>query len=477
LGVKSPKKHIIFDPIYGFIRLTPLEWEIVHSPFYQRLRWLKQIGLSCYVFPGAEHSRFGHSIGSLFNAHNILISLGKAVSEKELMSSKYHSKEKKFHQSIRLGALMHDLGTFPFSHTTEGAYIKFKRKITGGLANNEYEDDHENLGSFVIKNTNFEGGITHILEKYEYSPKYISKLVKGNSESILANQILHSEVDCDRMDYLLRDAHFTGLEYGTYDRDYLLHHFSVSKVAGHEILSINHNALHCVEDFLMSRFSWYSQVVRSSRGAKYDAVAEHICSFMLNRGLIYTYNDLLELACESPLKFFGFNDNFFLTLIQNHLIKGAFDKDPKIYDMATGLLLAKGPKTIHHKSLSQKLINQDSEFEHRKIHQKAEEKVEEIKAYLAKHGGPKDWIISDLPSKDINFVNSLNSIVKNSKESNILLERDPVKISSDDGEVKLLAEIDNSTISILQNTKNYIPNVFCSQSAYDLLLKAKLILP
>ena len=83
--------------------------------------------------------------------------------------------------------------------------------------------------------------------------KKFQTLVKGNSPSVLANQILHSEVDCDRMDYLLRDAHYTGLKYGTYDRYYLLHHFKREVVSGQEILTIKENAAHCVSDFLSSQ--------------------------------------------------------------------------------------------------------------------------------------------------------------------------------------------------------------------------------
>ena len=69
--MEAQKNRIIYDPIYGLIKLTPVEWDIIHSPFYQRLRWIKQLGFSCYVFPGAEHSRFGHSIGVMFNAQKI----------------------------------------------------------------------------------------------------------------------------------------------------------------------------------------------------------------------------------------------------------------------------------------------------------------------------------------------------------------------------------------------------------------------
>ena len=83
----------VFDPIYGFIRLTPVEWEIIHSTFYQRLRLIKQLGFSFYLFPGAEHSRFGHSIGVMYNAHKILQSCGKAVAEGDLMEKKPANKD------------------------------------------------------------------------------------------------------------------------------------------------------------------------------------------------------------------------------------------------------------------------------------------------------------------------------------------------------------------------------------------------
>ena len=96
----SQKIRRVFDPIYGFISLTPVEWEIIHSPFYQRLRWIKQLGFSFYLFPGAEHSRFGHSIGVMHNAHKILESCGKAVAESDLMSSTPKNKDVEFHQAI-----------------------------------------------------------------------------------------------------------------------------------------------------------------------------------------------------------------------------------------------------------------------------------------------------------------------------------------------------------------------------------------
>ena len=92
----NTKGRIYFDAIYGFIELTPVEKAIIHSPYYQRLRWIKQLGFSCYVFPGAEHSRFGHSIGAMHNCHHILTSIGMAVPFSELVNYSNMSKEAKY---------------------------------------------------------------------------------------------------------------------------------------------------------------------------------------------------------------------------------------------------------------------------------------------------------------------------------------------------------------------------------------------
>ena len=468
------KNRIIFDPLYGFISLTDLEWDIIHTPYYQRLRWIKQIGFSFYTFPGAEHSRFGHSIGVMNNAHEILKSIGKSVSDKVLFNSEKKTKEKIWHQSIRLAALLHDLGTFCFSHTTEMAYIRYG-DTTNSKNSKGHPDDHEHLGSFIIKNTKHENGITSILEKYGIDPQVISDLVKGTSEDILANQILHSEVDCDRMDYLLRDAHYTGLNYGAYDREYLLHHFCTVEVAGNEILAIKHNALHCVEDFLNARFAWYSQVVRSARGAKYDALAEELTFYLLEKGKIYSYSSLLEMVKDDPVQFYSFNDQYFMTLVHKLFQEGYFDNNIRIKEITECLLFEKSPRSIRLPEFKQRILNQDEKEFNQKYYKKALEKVEEIRVLLRKEGGEGDWLVVDIPKKNIIFTKSKKRIIKEQKFPNVLLERDPTKILTDTGEVQLLVDVENSIISQIQNTYNFVPNVYCSDSAFELLKKNNLI--
>ncbi len=465
------KQKIIYDVLYGFIHFSPVEWEIIHSPFYQRLRWIKQLGFSFYTFPGAEHSRLGHSIGVMFNAHKILESVGQAIPLDELLTSKLDSPKAVFHQSVRIAAMLHDIGTFPFSHTTEAAYIRFdETKRSKG-----HSDNHEHLGSFIIKNTDYPGGITAILKKYKIDPQKISNLVKGVDESVLANQILHSEVDCDRMDYLLRDAHYTGLQYGTYDRTYLLHHFTTKEVAGQKVLAIKQNALHCVEDFLMSRFAWYSQVVRSPRGAKYDAVAEEITYYFLEKGLMNRYSKLLEQVESAPLDFYQFNDHYFIGLVHKHYTSGKLDENKRIKSMAESILFEKSPRTVRCDELNQVLLNQDEDQKNEKIVKKAIDKAREIESTLKKYGTDDDWIVLDIPKKDVSFVKSQKQIIKTKTSANVLLERDPVKIVGHKGDLSLLVDIQDSIISQLQKTVNFMPNVFCSDSAYKLLLDKKVI--
>ncbi len=253
--------------------------------------------------------------------------------------------------------------------------------------------------------------------------------------------------------------------------------FQVKRVDNHDILTIRQNALHCVEDFLTSRFAWYSQVIRSPRGAKFDSIAEKVCYHLLEKGFIYTYGELLDMIENDPMKFYGFNDNYFMTLVHKHFMNGDLDKSPKIKDMARVLLLASGAKAIRCEEFKSRLLSQDAPQELEKYHKRAHAKYLEIKEFLEKHGEADDWVISDIPDKSIIFVKSPKNAAKDTsgQRVNVLLERDPVKISMENGEVKLLAEVDNSLISKLFNSNNFIPNVYCSSKAYELLIKEGVI--
>src|SRR3954463_8112928 len=115
----------LYDNIYGFIRLTTTEEAIVNSPYFQRLRWIKQLGFASYIFDGAEHTRFAHAVGVLHSADQMVRSIGRHIHDEKLFDTKAMDTESVFHKSIRIAAMLHDIGTFPFSHAIEGSYIRY----------------------------------------------------------------------------------------------------------------------------------------------------------------------------------------------------------------------------------------------------------------------------------------------------------------------------------------------------------------
>jgi hypothetical protein len=161
--------------------------------------------------------------------------------------------------------------------------------------------------------------------------------------------------------------------------------------------------------------------------------------------------------------------------VHRHYLEGHFDKSARIKDMAYCLLFEKAPKTIRLEEFKQRILNQDEDHVNDKIIKHAEDKAREIQEVLKKKGGDKDWVLVDIPKKHIVFVKSRRKIVKSKSGENLLLERDPAKILTDNGDVKLLGDMENSIISNLQNKFNFVPNIFCSESAFEILKKEGII--
>jgi hypothetical protein len=178
---------------------------------------------------------------------------------------------------------------------------------------------------------------------------------------------------------------------------------------------------------------------------------------------------------NKPLEFYSFNDQYFMSLIHNLFQEGFFDSNPRMKDIAYSLLFAKSPKVIRSKEFRQQLLDQDDYQTQEKVIRKAKEKSKQIKDFLKKNGDETDWVLEDIPQKSIIFVRSKKMIIKKLEGDNYLLDRDPVKILMDSGDIKLLVDVEESIISKLQNTINFIPNLYCSQSAYEKLLAGGVI--
>jgi HD superfamily phosphohydrolase len=171
----------IRDPVHGYVKLEGLALELADTPQMQRLRWIKQLGLANLVYPGANHTRFEHSLGVYHLAGVLSDHLGLEEEDK---------------LKIGVAALLHDVGHGPLSHATEAALAPYLRK------------EHESIIDLLRK-----GELGDVLDSHGLHPSEIQSLVNGSR----LGQIVSGEIDVDRMDYLIRDAHYTGVAYGVID--------------------------------------------------------------------------------------------------------------------------------------------------------------------------------------------------------------------------------------------------------------------
>jgi HD superfamily phosphohydrolase len=476
---QRPQKHqrSIYDVLYGFIPITEWEEKIINSPFFQRLRWIKQLGFANYIFPGAEHNRFAHVIGVMHSMDQMIRALGLAVPDNELFDPKAKNPAALFHKSLRIAALLHDIGTFPFSHAIEYAYMRHgndKRRAKGKSKN--LPNSHEHLGSFIIKNTDYDDGLTRILEQYGFDVQIISNIIKGDSPHLIANQLMHSDLDADRMDYLMRDSHYTGIKYGQFDREYILANL-VTFDAGQNQLAfgVRENAIHAIEDFLIARFSWYSQVIKNPGSAKFDIMSSHIAKAFLEQDLIHQFHDLLSMIEQRDERFFWWNDIYFMSRCQEIRFKKVL-KDPRISELTEMLLYRHPPKTVNHPLFAHRILAVDgNEQEKTKLIAKIRAFVEELEHVLHKHGTGKEWLLADIPEKDVVFTRGMGHIVKKRSSDNLYRERDPVKVVSKAGKPNLLVERDNTLMKHLSGFINFVPSVYANDSAIKLLQAKKLI--
>jgi len=174
---------VVLDPVHGYIELDDFVLDLLGTSQVQRLRRVRQLGFSNLVYPGANHTRFEHSLGTMYLASLLIKNLDSIEEDTKI--------------EIKAASLLHDIGHGPFSHVTENIIDKYTRR--------RHEDIKEVLGK---------GEIGEALKKHGVSPGNVAKHVKGETS---VGQIVNSEIDVDKMDYLVRDAHYTGVAFGVVD--------------------------------------------------------------------------------------------------------------------------------------------------------------------------------------------------------------------------------------------------------------------
>ena len=210
------EKKFIRDSVYGDISFNEFEIKVMDQSQFQRLRRIKQLGLINLIFPGANHTRFEHSIGTMYLGSRLSTEIGLEQDDVDL---------------IRISALLHDIGHGPFSHVSEGV-LSFH---------------HEELTKYVIKHTS----LRDVLEE-KYDVNKIIEIINGEGA---LGPIVSGELDVDRMDYLLRDSHYTGVAYGVIDYERLISNLKLKKT-----LSLDIKGVQAAEGALVSRYFMYPSV-------------------------------------------------------------------------------------------------------------------------------------------------------------------------------------------------------------------------
>ncbi len=462
-------KKVIFDNIHGYITLNRVESRILETAYYQRLRWIRQLGFSFYIFPGATHTRHAHALGVLHVMDRILKSIDHATTDDKLFNPEARDEKTTFHRMMRLAAMLHDIGTFPFSHSIELAYINHWRHQSE-LGKPKYQANHEILGAHIIQNTDFDGGITQILKEEGIDPLELSKVIGGTSTNLLANQLMHSDVDADRMDYLIRDAYHTGIKLGMYDMDYLIRNLTTHKENGKEALCIHEDAMTVVDSFLVSRYFWYSQIINDGTGYKFDLLAAKIGEYFLENGLSYSFDHLMDKVSQDPNEYFTFNDSYFMARLHEYLAGRIMH--PMIRELSEMLARRIPPAQIKVAPFKSTLVQSD---DHRKeLVARATEAADWLRVRL-KEIDPNAWMIFDIPGKDVMFTKNLDAVKKDLKGSKAVYARDPVKMLTRHGELKLLIEVSNSLMTILSQYRNFIPRLYISPKTYEMIEKKGLL--
>ena len=309
------KLKIFNDPIYGFITIpNALIYDLVQHPYFQRLRRISQMGMSYLVYPGAHHTRFHHALGCMHimqKAVDVLRFKGVSISPEE-------------ENALYIAILLHDIGHGPFSHAMESSIV---------------EDVHHEAISLLFMNrlnVEFDGKLALAIQvfKGEYHRKFMLQLIS-------------SQLDMDRMDYLKRDSFYSGVAEGNVNSERLIQMMNVVD----DVLVIEEKGIYSVEKFLMSRRLMYWQAYLH----KTSLVAELILTKALKRAKELTQKGII-LPCSEALLFF----------MQNKITMETFDDETldlfsqlDDFDIVSALKSWQKQDDFILSSLSKMIINRD----------------------------------------------------------------------------------------------------------------------
>lgn len=329
------------DPIHGTMGFSELEVQLIDSRAFQRLRNIKHLGLAHYVFPGADFSRFSHSLGVCHLTGRIFEALksnGVSVDVDEI-------------KMFRLAGLLHDIGHYPFSHALENPIAdRYAGSLTttaecgdgseSGIGEElEIEGNryfkHERLGKLLLEK---DPEISRILKEHKIEPVSISKIFLREDVPKFDN-LISADFDADRIDYLMRAAHYTGLPYGDLDLDYLLSQLFADK---NSKVCLKQKALRAADHFLLSRYFQYQQVVFNKTVRVFEQLLKDIVAYLLKSDH-FDWSATGITAMVHDGKWYEFDDAYIYRLIEKI---SKMPEDNVMRDKAIAIVARKPPALV-----------------------------------------------------------------------------------------------------------------------------------
>lgn len=370
---KLNETKVIRDPIYSYIQVDyQIIWDLLSTFEMQRLRRILQLAGTNYVFPSCEHTRFVHSLGVYEVARKIITTV-------EDIKNSLNEEEK---VQVLCAALLHDLGHGPYSHCFE----------------NFHEVSHEEYTKLIILSE--ESEINRVLRKYDENlPKLISSIIDHSHPNPLSYQLISSQIDADRMDYLLRDAYMSGTPYGSFDVNRIMR---IMKVKDHNIV-FKKSGVSAIENYIMGRYHMYEQVYYHPVSTCVEII---FSSFLRRMKELYLANYQFKFDISTIIPFFSdeiVNVKDYVLLddvVVNYYLKEATKEDDKILsDLAC--------RIVYRRLFDYQILNN-------------EEEVNKVKEELINKGYDPNYYIASIRLRrniykkygDVNYA-SINILLDN----------------------------------------------------------------
>lgn len=285
----------VYDEVHGYIPLNDFERKVVDTPTFQRLRRIKQLAQAWFVYPGAVHTRFSHSLG-------VMHLMEKVVNK--LSSEGFLNRDDL--QLLKVAALLHDVGHTPYSHAIETFF-----KIKFGLR-------HEDLSAWIIVEDPY---ISSTLKEHGLDPYEVAAIIRGKHREASYNLLMSSDMDVDRLDYLLRDALHTGVKYGVIDLERIIQTLELDEEGNIAVLQ---KAVQAAESFYIARLHMYRSVYYHKTIASYQLLIQEIYNLMSEtketKELLEPFTDMegLRKAIREGMLYLW--DDFFIGGLMNIIL-------------------------------------------------------------------------------------------------------------------------------------------------------------